>query len=69
MLPWSDLNFNGKCLVLCAVLNIILAVTIARSGSYVALIPALTAMVCGLATYCKKYQKTFYIIDNERKTK
>lgn len=44
-------------LVLCVPINMIVAVVYANSGSYIAILPTIVAMICGLATYNKRYQQ------------
>lgn len=68
MRPWHELNSRGKMLLCCVVLNIIVAITIANTGSWLCLVPAGTAMICGLSTYLPKYTN-FQVVtnkDNER---
>jgi len=35
----------------------IVAVVYANSGSYIAILPTIVAMICGLCTYKKRYQQ------------
>ena len=54
--PWKNTNFKGKVLVIACVINLIVAVTLAKEGSYVAIFSIMMAAWCGLWTYHPHYQ-------------
>lgn len=66
MLPWRELNFKGKILAICVFINMYVSVLYVTQGSYVALFPAMMAMICGLSTYNKKYQQVTHVEINGR---
>ncbi len=57
IMPWNELNTKGKLLLLLCVLNVILAIFLAKTGSVVCFCSAVTAMFCGIATYAQRYRK------------
>jgi hypothetical protein len=67
MIPWRYLNLRGKILILCVPINIYVAIIFAMAGDYIAILPVLIAMVCGLSTYNKKYQN--FNINEQKKSK
>lgn len=56
MKPWRTLNQKGKFLVVCCVINMIVAVTLARAGDWTCLFSVSVAAFCGVSTYSKRYQ-------------
>ena len=54
--PWSNLNSKGKMLVIGCIINVIVAVILARGGSYMAVFSIIMAAWCGLWTYNSHYQ-------------
>jgi hypothetical protein len=54
--PWRTLNNAGRLLTICCVINVIVAVILANSGSYFAIFSMIMAMGCGISTYNPKYQ-------------
>lgn len=66
MLPWKDLNYKGRILAVCVFINMYVSILYATQGSYIAILPASMAMVCGISTYRKKYQQTTADEINER---
>ncbi len=57
MAPWSSLNFSGKFLLICCIINMIVAIIFVQEneGSF-AILSTLMAAYCGLSTYQSKYQ-------------
>jgi hypothetical protein len=70
MSPWEYLNSRGKVLAVCCVINMIVSIVIASSGSYLAVVPCLMAAYCGVMTYHPFNQIFFILTDqsNERET-
>ena len=59
MAPWSSLNFSGKFLAVCCVINMIVAIIFVTEGYGVyAIFSTLMAAYTGLSTYHSKYQHT-----------
>ena len=54
--PWRNANQKGKLLIVGCVINIIVAVILARSGSYMAIFSIVMAAYCGMLTYHPHYQ-------------
>ena len=54
--PWRILNFKGRMMVLACVINLIIAVILAKEGSYVAVFSIVMAAWCGMWTYHAHYQ-------------
>lgn len=68
MVGWRHLNTNGRLFVVCCIINIWVAFTLAYSGHWTSLFPAWMAMICGLSTYNKRYHiKTADDINEEKK--
>jgi hypothetical protein len=57
MLPWRYLNFKGKALIVACIINILCMIVFVQAQSYMCIFSGVMAMVCGLSTYNKKYQK------------
>jgi len=57
MLPWKNLNFKGRILAVCVFINMYVSIVYVTTGSYVAILPACMAMLCGISTYNPKYQQ------------
>ena len=57
MAPWSVLNFSGKFLLICCIINIIVAIIFVQAHEGLCAILSITiAAYCGLSTYQTKYQ-------------
>ncbi len=56
MSPWRNLNNKGKMLAVACIINVIVAVILARGGSYMAVFSIIMAAWCGLWTYFPHYQ-------------
>lgn len=69
MRPWRDLNGRGKMLICCVILNILIAITIATSGSWLCLLPTGTAIICGLSTYLPRYTRICPEMINDERIK
>lgn len=54
--PWKTLNSKGHILTICCVLNVIVAIILAREGDYMCVFSIIMAAFCGMATYHKRYQ-------------
>lgn len=67
MIPWRYLNTQGRLLLCCCVINIIVSVTLARDGSWFCLFTVTWAMFCGLLTYNKKYHIIYHEDIDERR--
>ena len=53
--PWKTLNNAGRVLTICCVINVIVAVYLAKNGSYLSIFSIIMAMYCGIATYSPRY--------------
>ncbi len=56
MLPWRDLNFQGRILLIACIINVIMAVFFASKGDSFAIFSIIMAAWCGIFTYHPKYQ-------------
>jgi hypothetical protein len=56
MAPWRILNFKGKLMVIACIINVVVAVILAREGSLAAILSIITAAWCGMWTYHTHYQ-------------
>lgn len=57
MAPWSALNFSGKFLIICCIINMIVAITFVQEHeASFAIFCTIMAAYCGLSTYQSKYQ-------------
>lgn len=54
--PWKNLNLKGKLMLIGCVINLVVAVIIAKEGSYFAIFSACMAAWCGMWTYHPRYQ-------------
>lgn len=57
MKPWRELNFTGRLLLLCCLMNVWCAVVFAMEGSWYSIFSGAMAAYCGMSTYHSKYQK------------
>ncbi len=61
MRPWRDCSTMGRFMIICSIINVIVAVQLALASSYLAIFSAFMATYCWLMTYskkCTKYDKT-----------
>ena len=56
IMPWGYLNTSGRLLTMACIINIICAVIMAKSGSWLSVYSIVMAAFCGLMTYSKRYQ-------------
>ncbi len=56
MAPWRTLNSRGKLLTICCIINVIVAIQLARVGSYMCIFSILMAAFCGMCTYSPRSQ-------------
>lgn len=56
MLPWRDLNFQGRILLIACIINVMIAVFFASKGDNFAIFSIIMAAWCGIWTYHPKYQ-------------
>ena len=56
MAPWRVLNLKGKILAVCVFINMYVSILYVTTGSYIAILPVIMAMICGLSTYKARYQ-------------
>ena len=56
MLPWRDLNFQGRMLLVACIINVMVAVYFASIGDIFAVFSICMAAWCGLWTYHPRYQ-------------
>tara|TARA_B100001093_G_C26782635_1_gene995301 strand:- start:521 stop:742 length:222 start_codon:yes stop_codon:yes gene_type:complete len=54
--PWNGLNARGKILATCCLINLMVAIYVAVSGSYMSLFSIAVAMFCGMSTYSPRSQ-------------
>lgn len=57
MSPWAKLNNDGKLLLACCIINLTIAIVLAKEGSYFCFFPLAFSMFCGLSTLMDKFQK------------
>ena len=57
MLPWRDLNFQGRILLVACIINVVVAVYFASIGDSFAVFSIVMAAWCGMFTYHPKYQQ------------
>ena len=57
MRPWSKLNHEGRFLLICCIVNILVSLVSVLGGNYAWIFSILIAMFCGLSTYNSKYDK------------
>jgi len=57
MSPWSKLNNDGKLLLACCIINLVISVVLAVDGSLFCFFPFAVSMFCGLFTLNQKHQK------------
>ena len=55
MRPWRDCNTLGRCMIVCSIINVLIAVKLALVPNYLCFFSLFMAMYCGLITYNKKY--------------
>lgn len=56
MVSWNKLNLKGQIMVIGCIINVIIAVILAREGSYMAIFSIVMAAWCGIWTYHPHYQ-------------
>lgn len=54
---WSSLNSDGKILLFCCSLNLLIAIKLAFWGSWFCFFPFVCSMFCGLYILDPKYKK------------
>lgn len=54
--PWKNLNFKGHLLTIGCIINLVVAIILAKEGSYMAVFSIVMAAWCGLWTYSPHYQ-------------
>jgi hypothetical protein len=54
--PWKNLNLRGRMMTIACIINLILAVILAKDGSYIAVFSIVMAGWCGMWTYHTHYQ-------------
>lgn len=54
--PWNAANGRGKTLIVCCVLNMVVAVILAQSGSYMSVFSVAMSMFCGISSFASKNQ-------------
>ena len=57
MRPWNDCNTLGKCMIICSIINVIVAIKLAMLPSYFSIFSVIMASYCGVMTYSKKCTK------------
>ena len=55
--PWKSVNNKGKLLIVGCAINVLVAVMLARSGSYMAIFSIVMAAWCGIWSYHPHYQQ------------
>lgn len=64
--PWSNLNLQGRVLVCACVVNLSVAIVLAMEGKMMCLFSAAMAVLCGLMSFCDKYQTIDHLKINKR---
>lgn len=57
MRSWKDCNTLGKCMIICSVINVIVAIQLATIPSYFSIFSIIMGAYCGMMTYSKKCTK------------
>ena len=57
MRPWSQLNYLGRLLLICCIINVWLALVFALNNDSFWIYYFVMAMFCGLSTYHPRYNK------------
>lgn len=57
MKSWADLNFTGRLLFICAIINILVTVVFIFDSNGAAIFSILMAMFCGMSTYNSRYSR------------
>lgn len=57
MRPWRDCNTLGKFMIICSIINVIVAIQLATIPSYFSIFSIIMGAYCGMITYSKKCTK------------
>lgn len=56
MKPWRLLNFQGRLLLICCIINMIVAIILLNAGRWECIYATIWAGLCGCMTYLPKYK-------------
>ena len=57
MRPWSQLNYLGRLLLICCIINVWVSLVYALNNNSFWILSLMIGMFCGLSTYNSRYDK------------